>query len=103
MAAAAIVRTYIVKPGRQEEFRTALAEQRKLIEATGATTRVWVSTFAGQQSGRVITVAEYENYAALGAGLDQLMAQLPLPIEKVLEGDNPAAESVGLSTLTEIM
>ena len=103
MAAAAIVRTYKVKPGRQEEFRTALAEQRKLMEATGATTRVWVSTLAGQQSGRVITVAEYENNAALGAATDQLLAQTPLPIQKALEGDNPAAESVGLSTLTEIM
>ena len=101
--AAAIVRTYKVKPGRQEEFRTALDEQRKLIEATGATTRVWFSLFAGEAALRFIEVAEYENHAALGAGVDQLMAQLPLPIQKVLEGDNPAAESVGLSTLTEIM
>ena len=102
MAAAAIVRTYQVKPGRQQEFQAALAEQRKFVEATGATTRVWFSLFAGVASGRVITVAEYEDNAALGAGLDQMMAQMPMPIQKALEGDNPAATSVGLSTLVEL-
>ena len=102
MAAAAIVRTYKVKPGRNEEFRTALDENRKVIEATGAKTRAWFSLFAGEAAHRVIEVAEYENHAALGAGVDHLLTLGPLPIQKVLEGDNPAAESLGLSTLSEI-
>ena len=79
-----------------------LDEHRKVIEATGATTRVWFNVFAGEAALRFIEVAEYENHAAMGAGVDQLMAQLPLPISKVLEGDNPAAESLALSTLAEI-
>ena len=100
--AVAIVRTYKVKSGRQEEFHAALAEQRKLIEATGATTRVWATLFAGEAFGRIIEVAEFEDHASMGVGVDQLLAQLPLPMQKVLEGDNPAAESLGLSTLWEI-
>lgn len=102
MAASAIVRTYRVKPGREQEFNTALAEQRKLLESTGATTRVWATLFAGEAAGRVITVAEYENHAALGAALDDMVAQMPLPIQRALTGDNPAAEAVSISTLIEI-
>ena len=102
MAAASLVRIYEVKPGRQQEFMAALAEQQKVVQSTGGKTRTWRSALAGLGAGRVITVAEYENNAALGAGLDQLLAQGPLPIQKVLEGDNPAAESVSLSSMVEI-
>ena len=102
MAAAATVRTFIVKPGRMEEFRAALAEMHKLTEAAGAKTRVWATVYAGEASGRVISVSEYEDNAAMGAALDQLLAQWPLPLQKVLEGDNPAAVSLSLSTLVEI-
>ena len=100
--AVAMVRTYKVKPGRRQEFRTALDEHRKLIEATGATTRVWLSLFAGEAALRIIEVSEWENHAAMGAGVDQLLTQEPLPIQKVLEGDDPAAVSLGLSTVTEV-
>lgn len=74
----------------------------KLFEATGATTRIWFSLFAGESPDRVNTVAEFENNSVLGAGIDQMMAKRPLPTSKLMEGDDPAALDEGLSALVEL-
>ncbi len=74
MAASAVVSVYQVTPGRTQEFIAALRQQQVWVKTKGAgDTRVWNTLFAGENSGRVITVSEADSVAEIGATADAIM------------------------------
>lgn len=74
MAKSAVVSIYEVTPGKAPQFIEALRAGQKWMKEKGAgEMRVWNTVFAGENSGRVITVSESESTAAIGAATDAVM------------------------------
>ena len=74
MATSAVVSIYEVTPGKAPQFIEALrAAQKWTREKGGGDMRVWNTLFAGENSGRIITVNEVESAARIGATTDAIM------------------------------
>ena len=75
MATTAVVSIYEVTPGKTQEFIAALKAQQTWVKGKGAgDMRVWNTLFAGENSGRVITVNEADSAQDIGATTDAIMA-----------------------------
>ena len=75
MSATAVVSIYKVTPGKAQEFIAALKAQQDWIKSKGgADMRVWNTLFAGENSGRIITVNEAESAQDVGATTDAVTA-----------------------------
>ena len=75
MAVTAVVSQYDVTPGKAQEFIAALKDQQTWVKSKGGgDMRVWNTLFAGENSGRVITVGEADSAKDIGATTDAIMA-----------------------------
>ena len=75
MATTAVVSQYEVTPGKAQEFIAALRAQQEWVKGKGGgDMRVWTTVFAGENSGRVISVNEADSAAEIGATTDAIMA-----------------------------
>ena len=75
MATTAVVSQFEVTPGKSQDFMAALKQQAEWIKGKGGgDTRVWTTVFAGENSGRVISVTEADSAAEIGAITDAVMA-----------------------------
>lgn len=68
---AEIIREIDVKPGRMDEVRDGIAEMTRHTGPLGAYVRSIRLAMGGQQTGRIATVAEYPDIAALCTFLHQ--------------------------------
>ena len=75
MSATAVVSIFKVTPGKTQEFIAALKAQQDWIKSKGGgDMRVWNTLFAGENSGRVITVNEADSAQDVGATTDAVVA-----------------------------
>lgn len=75
MATTAVVSVYEITPGKARDFNAALRQQQEWVKGKRAgDIRVWNTLFAGENSGRVITVNEFDSAEEVGATTDAIMA-----------------------------
>ena len=70
MAAALQIFQWNITQGKEAEFWALTNEAIPLLEASGATVRLFQNAIAGPASGTAAFVAEYENMSAFGAASD---------------------------------
>ncbi len=97
--------TFQVHPGRRKDFLTRQAELKKLAERHGAKTRYWQSDLAGQNSGNVSSVSEFDDYAAFAKFRDALYAdpEYQAFLERVQADPNPPATMVARASANEVI
>lgn len=88
MATTAVVSVYEITPGKARDFIAALRQQQEWVKGKRAgDIRVWNTLFAGENSGRVITVNEFDSAEEVGATTDAIMAdRASSPMFQAIDG-----------------
>ena len=92
MAKSSVVAIYEVEPGKTQDFIGVLREANAWTKSKGGgDMRVYASIFAGENSGRIITVSEQESMAGIGSTGDAIMEDW---------GNSPIIKAISAGTMT---